>query len=54
MRANVRGFTWERISRLRRMRRAQNIATLGLVILGPFMALLTFRPALNWQEPSAK
>jgi len=42
MRANVRGFTWERISRLRRMRRAQNIATLGLVILGPFMALLTF------------
>ena len=42
MRASVQRLTWDRISRLRRMRRAQNIATLGLVILGPLLALLTF------------
>lgn len=34
--------TWDRLSRLRRQRRAQTIATLGLVILGPTLALVTF------------
>ncbi|MCV2870006.1 PAS domain-containing sensor histidine kinase [Defluviimonas sp. WL0002] len=33
---------WERISRLRRQRRAQNVATLGLVVLGPLLAFATF------------
>lgn len=34
--------TWDRLSRLRRQRRTQTIATLGLVILGPVLALVTF------------
>ncbi len=33
---------WERLSRLRRRRRVQNVATLGLVVLGPLLALATF------------
>ena len=35
-------WTWERISRLRRQRRWQNAATLGLVLLGPVLALGTY------------
>ena len=35
-------WTWERISRLRRQRRWQNAATLGLVVLGPVLALGTY------------
>lgn len=42
MRANVRTSTWERLNRLRRQRRFQNASTLGLVILGPALAFLTF------------
>ena len=42
MRANVRTSTWVRLNRLRRQRRYQNAATLGLVILGPILAFLTF------------
>ncbi|MGR3662002.1 MAG: ATP-binding protein [Paracoccaceae bacterium] len=42
MRANVRTSTWERLNRLRRQRRYQNAATLGLVLLGPLLAFLTF------------
>ena len=38
----TRAQTWEKLSRLRRMKRYQNAATLGLVILGPVLALLTF------------
>ncbi|MCA0921606.1 sensor histidine kinase NtrY-like [Pseudooceanicola nanhaiensis] len=34
--------TWNRLSRLRRQRRIQNAATLGLVVLGPTLTLLTF------------
>ncbi len=34
--------TWERLSRLRRQRKVQNLATLGLVLLGPTLAVLTF------------
>ncbi len=34
--------TWERLVRLRRQRRVQNGLTLGLVLLGPVLALATF------------
>ncbi len=34
--------TWERLSRLRRMRRVQNAMTFGLVFLGPVLAVGTF------------
>ncbi|WP_411269468.1 ATP-binding protein [Aquicoccus sp.] len=37
-----RKSTWDRLIRLRRQRRAQNIATLGLVILGPVLVLATY------------
>ncbi|MFD0858135.1 sensor histidine kinase NtrY-like [Roseovarius aquimarinus] len=33
---------WERLSRLRRAKRFQTVATLGLVSLGPVLALVTF------------
>ena len=33
---------WERLIRLRRQRRIQNLATLGLVVLGPVLAVATF------------
>lgn len=35
-------WTWDKISRLRRQRRLQNAVTLGLVVLGPVLALATF------------
>ncbi len=38
----ARRLNWSSISRLRRQRRVQNVATLGLVILGPILAFLTF------------
>jgi two-component system, NtrC family, nitrogen regulation sensor histidine kinase NtrY len=34
--------TWARVLRLRRRRRVQNLATLGLVLLGPALVLATF------------
>ncbi|MFB9224447.1 sensor histidine kinase NtrY-like [Paracoccus cavernae] len=34
--------TWARLERLRRQRRLQNISALGLVVLGPVLAVLTF------------
>ncbi|PRY90060.1 sensor histidine kinase NtrY-like [Donghicola tyrosinivorans] len=37
-----RAWSWERINRLRAQRRVQNAAALGLVILGPVLAFLTF------------
>ncbi len=37
-----RRLNWERLSRLRRQRRVQNAATLGLVLLGPVLAFATF------------
>ena len=37
-----RGAGWDRLGRLRRIKRLQNIATLSLVLLGPFLAMLTF------------
>ncbi|MDF0594784.1 sensor histidine kinase NtrY-like [Psychromarinibacter halotolerans] len=42
MRTAVRRLNWERLSRLRRQRRVQNAATIGLVILGPLLAAATF------------
>ena len=35
-------WTWEKLSRLRRQRRWQNVATIGLVVLGPLLAFATF------------
>lgn len=37
-----RSNTWFRVRRLRRLNRLQNAATLGLVLLGPLLALATF------------
>ena len=34
--------TWHSINRLRKQRRVRNLGTLGLVLLGPVLALLTF------------
>ncbi|MDS9466040.1 PAS domain-containing sensor histidine kinase [Paracoccus sp. MBLB3053] len=34
--------TWERVVRLRRLRRVRNVATVGLAVLGPVLAGLTF------------
>ena len=42
MRASVRAGTWQRLVRLRRQRRFQNIATVSLFVLGPSLALMTF------------
>ncbi|MHC0052849.1 sensor histidine kinase NtrY-like [Actibacterium sp. D379-3] len=42
MRSPARSATWERLVRLRRQRRVENAATLGLVILGPLLAIATF------------
>ena len=42
MAGTARSATFERLVRLRRARRLQNAATLGLVLLGPVLALSTF------------
>ncbi len=42
MAARTRTPGWDRILRLRRAKRFQNFATLGLVVLGPVLALVTF------------
>lgn len=41
MARQARSATWDRLARLRRQRRVQNAATLGLVILGPVLAIST-------------
>ena len=41
MAGRVSKDTWNRLSRLRRQRRVQNAATLGLVVLGPLLAAAT-------------
>ncbi|WP_299362092.1 ATP-binding protein [uncultured Paracoccus sp.] len=38
----ARRIPWERLARLRRQRRVQNAATIGLVLLGPVLAAATF------------
>ncbi len=35
-------WTWDRIARLRRLQRVQSLATFGLVILGPVLAVVTY------------
>ncbi|MEI2804738.1 ATP-binding protein [Albidovulum sp.] len=42
MQGLARGTSWDRFTRLRRQRRFQNAVTLGLVVLGPLLALATF------------
>ena len=42
MAGRARAISWENLSRLRRMRRFQNAATIFLVVLGPILALATF------------
>ena len=42
MAAGTRKLTWDRVIRLRRMRRVQNAATFGLVVLGPVLAFVTY------------
>ena len=42
MRAAKKSATWHRLHRLRRQKRVQNAATLGLVLLGPVLAAATF------------
>ena len=42
MAGRARALTWQKINRLRRMRRFQNAATLVVVLLGPVLALATF------------
>jgi two-component system nitrogen regulation sensor histidine kinase NtrY len=37
-----RGIDWNRLARLRRLKKVQNAATLGLVVLGPLLAVATF------------
>ncbi len=38
----TRKWTWERINRVRRMKRLQTSATFGLVVLGPVLAVMTY------------
>ncbi|MGO4914831.1 ATP-binding protein [Pseudogemmobacter sp. W21_MBD1_M6] len=38
----ARSATWEKLSRLRRIRRVQNATTLGVVLLGPVLTIATF------------
>ena len=42
MATGARSLNWARLNRLRRQRRVQNAATLGLVLLGPVLAVATF------------
>ncbi|PIE12731.1 MAG: PAS domain-containing sensor histidine kinase [Rhodobacterales bacterium] len=42
MASRAKDSTWNKLSRLRRKRRAQNIATLGLVVLAPVLVLATY------------
>ncbi len=42
MATRTRSISWEGLSRLRRLRRVQTVATFGLVVLGPVLALATF------------
>ncbi|WP_347309767.1 sensor histidine kinase NtrY-like [Defluviimonas sp. SAOS-178_SWC] len=42
MQGLARSASWDRLTRLRRQRRFQNAVTLGLVVLGPILALATF------------
>ncbi|MEM6589364.1 MAG: PAS domain-containing sensor histidine kinase [Pseudomonadota bacterium] len=38
----TRQLSWDTVSRIRRLRRVQTVATFGLVVMGPVLALLTY------------
>lgn len=40
--ARARKLTWDHVRRLRRLKKFQNAATFGLVVLGPVLALVTY------------
>ena len=42
MQRTLGSSTWVRLNRLRRQRRVQNWATIGLVVFGPVLAFTTF------------
>ena len=42
MRVALRQTIWDRLSRIRRLRRFQNVTALGLVVLGPLLAIATY------------
>ncbi|WP_322865888.1 PAS domain-containing sensor histidine kinase [Aquicoccus sp. G2-2] len=42
MASRAQKYWWNRLVRLRRIKRAQNIATFGLVVLGPILVLATY------------
>ncbi|MEP3346115.1 MAG: PAS domain-containing sensor histidine kinase [Litoreibacter sp.] len=50
-----RTASWDRMNRLRKQRRVQNFATLGLVVLGPVLAVLTYMGLGPFElDPSSK
>src|SRR6056297_1089945 len=40
--AKARSWSWERVDRLRRLQKVRNVATFGLVLMGPVLAVLTY------------
>ncbi len=42
MKTHSRAASWDRLNQLRKQRRVQNFATLGLVLLGPILAVVTY------------
>lgn len=52
MRASVPAGTWRRLTKLRRARRFQNVATISLFVLGPILAFLTYLVLGPLQEGS--
>ncbi len=42
MKTHSRPASWDRLNQLRKQRRVQNFATLGLVLLGPILAVVTY------------
>ncbi len=42
MATQTRKFSWDTVSRLRRLQKLQTISTFGLVVLGPVLALVTY------------
>ena len=42
MKSSAGRLSWDRLNRLRKKRRFKNLSTLGLVVLGPFLAVVTY------------
>lgn len=46
--------SWDRLNRLRKQRRVKNLSTIGLVVLGPFLAVITYLGLGAWDlDPSS-